>query len=594
MDSWAAGEANELLACEARPNVNIGLVRHALGLPPFAGLTICWLGAFLASTGGDPCHAQILFGGPSARFELSDSIDVPEVDTAIKARLEQAAAFVADEQWDEAIEALLQVMEHDAGRVIEISQRRYASVRDYCHLRLAALPPEALRIYRTRVDAQAKRLYEEAIAARDPAGLRRVVRQFFCSSSGDDALLALGETSLEAADHGAARGCWETLIETPFRSAPRETFEKVLKAEGVSDADRERLMHWYQPDSAAPPADYNLRADLPLDDVTRLALVDFWNARGMPSVRLAYPRSDIPLAEIRARLVLVSILEGSAERARGELTAFQSLHKGARGRLGGKEVDLADALASLLEKSKAWPPTLPEKGWPTFGGAFTREKITAAAPIPNQLLWPPVALPKTPATESVYPSPRVAETKTDLLSYHPVVVGNLVLVNTLQKIFAYDLRTGKPAWGADPAVYRPEEPGRETLHGASGTIGTARFTMTEHNGRLYARMGDPLTGRVEDQRLGAETSYLVCLDLASEGRLVWQTSKLEDKWAFEGSPIVEGGRLYVALRHGARPQAHVGCYDARTGRPLWRQFVVSAESPARGQVGECTHNLLTL
>jgi len=542
------------------------------------------------------CHAQFAqFGGsPPTRFELSDTIDVPEVDIATKARLEQATAFVADEQWDEAIEALLQVMENDPGRVIAVSDRRYTSVRDYCHLRLAALPAEALRVYRTRVDAQAKKLYDAAIAARDGAALRRVARQFFCSSSGDDALLALGEVSLEAGDHGAARGCWETLIETPPGAAPRDRFERVLAAEDLSDADRERLTHWYRPDSAAPPADYVLRMDAPLDDPTRLALVDFWNSHGLPPVRLSYPRTDIALAQVRARLVLVSILEGSLERARGELAAFQSLHKGARGRLAGIEVDLADALDAMLEKSKAWPAATSGADWPTFAGAVTRERNAVVAPAPLQLLWQPIILPRAPATESVYPSPRVAETKGDLLSYHPVVAGNLVLVNTLQKVFAYDLRTGKPAWGVDPAIYRPDEPGRETLYGASGTIGTARFTMTEQNGRLYARMGDPLTGRADEQAVGAESSYLICLDLASEGRLVWQTPKLDDKWAFDGSPVVEGGRVYTAMRHGARPQAHVGCYDARTGKPLWRQFVVSAESQARGQVGECTHNLLTL
>lgn len=587
-------EHRELLACEARANVKTGLVRRILGSPRSTALAVCSLAALLVFSCVAPCRAQFAFGGPPSRFELSDSIDVPEVDTAAKARLEQAAAFVADGQWDEAIEALLQVMENDPGRVIAVSERRYTSVREYCQLRLAALPAEALKIYRTRVDAQAKKLYDEAIAGRDAGALRRVVRQFFCSSWGDDALFALGEISLEAGNHGAARGCWETLIETPPLAVPRGAFEKALAAEGVSDADRERLAHWYRPDSAAPPADYVLRADLPLDDAVRYELVDFWNTLGVAPVRLAYPRSDLSLAEVRARLVLVSILEGSSDRARGELAAFQSLHKGARGRLGGVEVDLGSALLAMLEKSKAWPTAPPSPGWPTFAGAPTREKIAAVAPSPLLLPWQPIVLPRTPTTESVYPSPRVAETKGELLSYHPIVVGNLVLVNSLQKIFAYDLRTGKPAWGADPAVYRPEEPGRETLYGPSGTIGTARFTMTEQNGRLYARMGEPLTGRAEEHTVGGESSYLVCLDLASEGRLVWQTAKLEDKWAFDGSPVVETGRVYVAMRHGARPQAHVACYDARTGKPLWRQFVVSAESPARGQVGECTHNLLTL
>ena len=47
-------------------------------------------------------------------------------------------------------------------------------------------------------------------------------------------------------------------------------------------------------------------------------------------------------------------------------------------------------------------------------------------------------------------------------------------------------------------------------------------------------------------------------------------------------------------RNDIRPQAHVACFDAPTGRMRWRRFVCAAETPARGMLPECTHNLLTL
>ena len=50
-----------------------------------------------------------------------------------------------------------------------------------------------------------------------------------------------------------------------------------------------------------------------------------------------YPDTDLDLAAVRARLVLVSILEGAADRARAELAEFTRLHPDARGRLGGQE-----------------------------------------------------------------------------------------------------------------------------------------------------------------------------------------------------------------------------------------------------------------
>ncbi len=428
-----------------------------------------------------------------------------------------------------------------------------------------------------------------------PQRLRTIVDQYFASSVGDDALLALGDFALERGEHGEARAWWEKLIPTPPQSVPREQFEHVMADEELPAEDRERLQKWYQPDSALPPLAYRFSADESLDDATRAALVTFWNARGLMPSRLAYPDSDLDLAGIRARLVLVSILEGSFERATDELTGYRSMHATARGRLGGLDVNYADALATMLTKAKEWPPRVEQRDWPTFAGAMSRSHVGPVPLAPDVAIWPDaVTLPKPPVTDSFYPSPRVGETKNELLSYHPIVVGNLVAVNTQHEIRVYDLRTGKPAWGGDAVIYRPAEPVVERMHGSASTLGVARFTMTAYDGFLYARMGDALTTRPEDSLNYQQPSYLVGLDLAGEGRLAWPPIRAEEKWAFEGSPVADGRRIYVAMRHGTRPQSHIACYDVRSGRQLWRQFVASAETPSRGQSGECTHNLLTL
>lgn len=92
-----------------------------------------------------------------------------------------------------------------------------------------------------------------------------------------------------------------------------------------------------------------------------------------------------------------------------------------------------------------------------------------------------------------------------------------------------------------------------------------------------------------------EAGYLVAIDLESEGRLLWKAHPPEVGWAFEGSPLVEGPNVYVAIRRSdIRPQAHVACLDAETGHIRWRRFVVAAETPARGALHETTHNLLTM
>lgn len=542
-----------------------------------------------------PVEAQQFFYGLSSRFELSDSVEVPQADADTLARLEQAKAFAADHQFDEAIEALRQVMEQDVGRVIAAGDRRYVSVREYCQMRLAALPAEALALYRGRIDAQAARLFKEAIDARDADKLRQLVDQYFASSVGDDALVALGDMALERAEHGEARGWWEKLIPMPPQSIPRELFERALADDQLSAERRQEFEKWYLADSALPPRAYWLRGDEILDDAARRSLVEFWNTRVAISSRLAYPDSDVDMASIRARLVLVSILEGSLARASDELHGFQSLHAMASGRLGGLEVNYADALTDLLAKAREWPPEVQSRDWPTFAGAQSRAHAGPVTLAPDVPIWSAaIQLPKAPVTDSFYPSPRVAETKNALLSYHPIVVGKLLAVNTLHDIRVYDVRTGHPAWGADAVIFRPAEPVVERLQGVTSTLGVPRFTLTAHDGFVYARLGDPLTTRPEDSSNYRQPSYLVGLDLAGEGRLAWPAIRAEEKWAFEGSPVSDGRRLYVAMRHGTRPQLHVACYDARSGRPIWKQFVASAETPARGQSGECTHTLLTL
>jgi outer membrane protein assembly factor BamB len=108
-------------------------------------------------------------------------------------------------------------------------------------------------------------------------------------------------------------------------------------------------------------------------------------------------------------------------------------------------------------------------------------------------------------------------------------------------------------------------------------------------------MGNPQTGEPRRDQASAEDGYLVCIDLESEGRLLWKVLPPGGPWAFEGSPLSDGRNVYVALRRSdVRPQAHVACYDAQTGRPRWRRFICAAETPGQNTYPEITHNLLTL
>jgi hypothetical protein len=116
------------------------------------------------------------------------------------------------------------------------------------------------------------------------------------------------------------------------------------------------------------------------------------------------------------------------------------------------------------------------------------------------------------------------------------------------------------------------------------------------HGRLVARMGSPVTGELLEAPGFRQQGFLVSLDLNEGFRQMHDPIQPDGpNWAFEGTPVTDGVRLYVAMRQSEiRAGAFVACFDMQTGRMLWRRKVCSAETLARGQQREITHNLLSL
>ncbi|MBL8827331.1 MAG: hypothetical protein JNM18_10115, partial [Planctomycetaceae bacterium] len=238
---------------------------------------------------GDASWAQFpLFGqqpsGPS--YELSDSVQLDEVPSAAKKQFEQVRAFLANEQWSDGVDLLRRIMESHGDKVVAVDAQRYLNVRDYCQLQLASLPPVALNLYRSVADAQAKQWYDQGVARRDVELLTRVTSQAFCTRWGDDALFVLGELALEAGELHKARSYWGRLLAEKSRPEGQLT-------------------------------------------------------------RLVYPDTDIPLADIHARLVLVALLLGQIDRAQLHQQQAGPLLSVASGRLAGRQGNYSELLATL-------------------------------------------------------------------------------------------------------------------------------------------------------------------------------------------------------------------------------------------------------
>ena len=494
-----------------------------------------------------PLYACGLFVMMLLAGSVSAQVRVDEANQQVIGELRRVDSLLQNRKWDEAVDTLQRLVASDGNRLYRLDQRRYLPVRQYAQTLLSRLPREALAEYRKRIDPAAEQDYR--------AGhYERVIRKAYASSYTDDALLALGEAALASGDADRAYRLWEQIL-------PPST-------KGTTDQNTTN------PNATAP------------------------------TIWPGLPDSDLDPASVRARLILASILGNHPERARAELARFVELHPDAHGRFAGRDdANYAEVLTELLREPtvQAITPNV-NSAWPTFAGNSARNGAANQAVDATRVVWryPLQALQLSAPPNGYEHQPHRVDLR---LAYHPAFQNDLLFLTGENMILGLDARSGKPLWESDGPIYR--EDSAATL--PEGTLGIPQFTTTLRDGRLYARLGTPLTNRassVNTQSIEVEAiapDVLVCLDLEAEGRLVWRIEPDGKDWAFDGTPIVDGKNVYVAMRRGGlRPESHVACFDAGRGTMRWRQFVCSAEiragdsSTTPGSRPECTHNLLTL
>lgn len=481
-------------------------------------------------------------GAVPAQFDGQSRISsvYPDISIEASTHLRTAASYVADQNWTEAVELYQKLIERYGDKVVQLESRPlFVTVRDFCHMKLVAMPPRALELYRQRVDAQAEAWYSAGLRSRDRELLSRVVDQAFASSWGDNALDSLAEIAFESGDFAQASMAWGRIF--PDVSANNE------------------------PD-------------------------------GGPAAQLVYPDSDLDRPLIEAKRILCALFDGGPDRSAAAISRFRRRFPMARGVLGGTEGLLAERLERIArDAASVTPPE--DNDWTTFAGNTQRTKVVTRSVDIGSVQWT-AQLPQVVQTRINFSNRPVSNNPDDQLSFHPLVLRDQVIVAGRDEVRAYDLHEG-PAHGDEPIwTFRLRDSmGQGAVVTSRPSAGSPQFTLTAHRGRLYVRMGAPET-TLPIRRGGQPDSFLVCLDLSADGKELWriQPEPAEPDLAFEGSPVVADGNVYIGVtRGGAMTHSFLACYDAETGVKKWRTLICESSSTTSFfNAGSISHNLPTL
>jgi outer membrane protein assembly factor BamB len=509
----------------------------------------------------------------------------PDTSFAAEALLRNADNHAKGGQYAEAIEIYQRVIQQFGDKVVEVvappapaevagkpaapgvvtpdDSKLFVDARLDCQRRIAELPPEARAFYRARVDSQAERWFKQGQADRDRSALRRVIEEAFCSSWGDDALELLGDLSFQEGQFAEALSAYRQLV----------------------------------PDGPAV-------------------------GRGM-----THPDPSVNLARVAAKALLCRAAMGENPPTAADLAAYAKAYPDAKGEIAGRTGPLAKSLSAAIGEDKLSAPAQPDGRWPTFAGSPTRSRIAPSSIDVGSLQWRVDLAPISPSTprygRRMQPMATTMNVPADrLLAYHPIVIGEQVVICDEKSVTAYNLNQ-RPTEGGIAAptatiAWRHEHQGGGFVSEAVRPHhGLARYTLTAFGDRIYARMGPPPAapmnmgmGRMGPSN-GGSSSTIVALDRAAEGKLLWKRSASEivlpkrkpdganRSAAFEGTPVADARNVYVALTDRAEMTAtYVACLDAETGVTRWVRFICEANSnvdPFSGNsISEISHRLLTL
>ncbi len=113
------------------------------------------------------------------------------------------------------IQSIMDLLQDGFYRPPEEEAGRFISLKQQAETLLSKADPATLQLYEQRYGAEARKLFDQAVATRDLKSVQEVMRRFMHTAAGADAAYWLGSYHLDRADYASALQCLSRLRRLP-------------------------------------------------------------------------------------------------------------------------------------------------------------------------------------------------------------------------------------------------------------------------------------------------------------------------------------------------------------------------------------------
>ncbi len=512
--------------------------------------------------------------------------------------IEQVEELAKSKQYDEAANTLEKLFEQSDGRLIEaeavqraatLSIQRYIPIRQWARSRLARLLVERAELrkaYLKNHDDAAAAALADVQSSKDLIRAKQAAERFAQATSGSKLQLILADLYLE-------RGWAVAALQAVQRQMPCMRY--AMNLSDSSDGTR--------------PVSGSLAWPIVADALTAAELrraMNSWHERLLTESWQADAPEKL-VAELLKRTVDASRMsDGATDRA--ELVNWTTAMAATL------SPELKNQFDVHLKMANTWQlrSLTSEPKWPLFAGDTDRNagRNTDTSSRLDPAGWPTwnQALERYSGSSdrTSASKPRVGELESGLLSYHPAVYHGRVYLHELNRIVAYDLKSGSQWPESRPPLplFDSHIAPAALLPLGYPLVGAARGTLVLHDDCLYARIGSPVTGWSNGERAGdgGSIGYIVGLDLQRQGSLLKGFPLHLSQFDFDGSepegcPIVLGDKLIVtvAKRDNVGLRRSVAAFDRFSGQLIWKSpSLAGGTVEGTDRANLLSHQLLTL